>query len=202
MPKELSEEEKAQREFFAGLQKSAVLKRIFEPDFDEAAREKCLECTGRQCNSLFMPYAQLNTDVDLDTFIQNLMDAFPGARKLERKGDVILYDFYPDPQGTRIHRDMSGVAKRFRMTFEETIDRLKEGLGSGTVDTGQLLAYSGAIVALSLVAGFFTFLTRQTIIAIEGGKYAPSLELAFKIALVFGVPLQEVFSYELEGDEK
>ena len=44
--------------------------------------------------------------------------------------------------------------------------------------------------------------TRQTIIAIEGGKYAPSLELAFKIALVFGIPLQEVFSYELEGDEK
>ncbi len=44
--------------------------------------------------------------------------------------------------------------------------------------------------------------TRQTIIAIEGGKYAPSLELAFKIALVFGVPLQEVFSYEPEGDEK
>jgi putative transcriptional regulator len=44
--------------------------------------------------------------------------------------------------------------------------------------------------------------TRQTIIAIEGGKYAPSLELAFRIALVFGVPLQEVFSYELEGDEK
>jgi len=43
--------------------------------------------------------------------------------------------------------------------------------------------------------------TRQTIIAIEGGKYAPSLELAFKIALVFGVPLQDVFSYELEGDE-
>jgi putative transcriptional regulator len=44
--------------------------------------------------------------------------------------------------------------------------------------------------------------TRQTIIAIEGGKYAPSLELAFKIALVFGVPLQDVFSYELEEGEK
>ena len=44
--------------------------------------------------------------------------------------------------------------------------------------------------------------TRQTIIAIEGGKYAPSLELAFKIALIFGVPLQDVFSYELEGNEK
>jgi putative transcriptional regulator len=40
--------------------------------------------------------------------------------------------------------------------------------------------------------------TRQTIIAIEAGKYAPSLELAFKIALAFEVPLSEVFSYELE----
>jgi putative transcriptional regulator len=38
--------------------------------------------------------------------------------------------------------------------------------------------------------------TRQTIIAIEGGKYSPSLELAFRIARVFGVPLIEVFSYD------
>ena len=44
--------------------------------------------------------------------------------------------------------------------------------------------------------------TRQTIIAIESAKYSPSLELAFRIALVFGVPLEEVFSYEPEGDEK
>jgi putative transcriptional regulator len=43
--------------------------------------------------------------------------------------------------------------------------------------------------------------TRQTIIALEGGKYAPSLELAFRIALAFGVPLDEVFSYTAE-DEK
>jgi putative transcriptional regulator len=43
--------------------------------------------------------------------------------------------------------------------------------------------------------------TRQTIIAIEGGKYAPSLELAFKIALAFGLPIGEVFSYET-GDEQ
>lgn len=42
--------------------------------------------------------------------------------------------------------------------------------------------------------------TRQTIIAIEGGKYAPSLELAFKIALAFGVPLGEVFSYASEDE--
>lgn len=41
--------------------------------------------------------------------------------------------------------------------------------------------------------------TRQTIIAMEKGKYSPSLELAFRIALVFKVPLEQVFGYE-EGD--
>jgi putative transcriptional regulator len=40
--------------------------------------------------------------------------------------------------------------------------------------------------------------TRQTIIAIEQGKYSPSLELAFRIALAFEVPLDEVFSYDPE----
>ena len=38
--------------------------------------------------------------------------------------------------------------------------------------------------------------TRQTIFAIENAKYSPSLEVAFKIAQVFNVPLEEVFSYE------
>mgnify|MGYP000205421889 FL=1 len=38
--------------------------------------------------------------------------------------------------------------------------------------------------------------TRQTIIAIEGGKYSPSLELAFKIAHAFGVSLESVFQYQ------
>jgi putative transcriptional regulator len=38
--------------------------------------------------------------------------------------------------------------------------------------------------------------TRQTIIAIESSKYSPSLELAFRIALVFNLPLGEVFSYD------
>ncbi len=37
--------------------------------------------------------------------------------------------------------------------------------------------------------------TRQTVNAIEGGKYSPSLEVAFKIAQVFGKPLDEVFQY-------
>jgi len=36
--------------------------------------------------------------------------------------------------------------------------------------------------------------TRQTIIAMEKSKYSPSLELAFKVARVFGKPLEEVFS--------
>jgi len=42
--------------------------------------------------------------------------------------------------------------------------------------------------------------TRQTIIAIESAKYSPSLELAFRIALVFGVPLGDVFSYTSEDE--
>jgi putative transcriptional regulator len=40
--------------------------------------------------------------------------------------------------------------------------------------------------------------TRQTIIAIENAKYSPSLDLAFRIAYTFGVPLEEVFIYEPE----
>lgn len=42
--------------------------------------------------------------------------------------------------------------------------------------------------------------TRQTIIAIENAKYSPSLELAFRIALVFDSPLEEVFTYEPKDD--
>ena len=38
--------------------------------------------------------------------------------------------------------------------------------------------------------------TRQTIIAIEGAKYFPSLELAFRIAAAFHKPLEEVFQFE------
>ena len=38
--------------------------------------------------------------------------------------------------------------------------------------------------------------TRQTIIALEQNKYVPSIELAFRVAKVFGVSLEEVFQYE------
>jgi putative transcriptional regulator len=43
-----------------------------------------------------------------------------------------------------------------------------------------------------------TGVTRQTIIAIESGKYAPSLPLAFKIARTFGISIEDVFQYENE----
>ncbi len=42
--------------------------------------------------------------------------------------------------------------------------------------------------------------TRQTIIAIEHGKYSPSLEVAFRIARALGVELGEVFAYERADD--
>lgn len=38
--------------------------------------------------------------------------------------------------------------------------------------------------------------TRQTVYAIEKNKYSPSLEVAFRIAMVFDVPLDEVFEYK------
>jgi putative transcriptional regulator len=41
--------------------------------------------------------------------------------------------------------------------------------------------------------------TRQTIAAIEAGKYSPSLEAAFRIAEVFGVSLGEVFQWQKKG---
>lgn len=39
-------------------------------------------------------------------------------------------------------------------------------------------------------------MTRQTVAAIEAGKYSPSLETAFRIAAVFGKPLDEVFQWD------
>ena len=102
MAQEMSEEERSQREFFIGLQMRECFLRMFQPDFDEKARDMCLEATGRLCNSLFLPYAGLSTDVDIDTFIVNFNAAFPGERKLERIGDVIHYDYI---QGAGSHTE-------------------------------------------------------------------------------------------------
>jgi putative transcriptional regulator len=45
-----------------------------------------------------------------------------------------------------------------------------------------------------------TGVSRQTIVAIENGKYFPSLELSFRISRTFGVPLEEVFSASYESE--
>jgi putative transcriptional regulator len=42
-------------------------------------------------------------------------------------------------------------------------------------------------------------MTRQTVAAIEAGKYSPSLEAAFRIAEAFGVPLEQVFQWRGSG---
>lgn len=68
---------------------------------------------------------------------------------------------------------------------------------------------TNAIRALRFAAGEMTQaelaarvgLTRQTIIAIEQGRYSPSLEVAFKVARVFSVPLEEVFQYPDGGGD-
>lgn len=44
--------------------------------------------------------------------------------------------------------------------------------------------------------------SRQTILAIEKGKYDPSLELAFKMASYFGVTIEEIFTYSAEGAQE
>ncbi|GAB3459734.1 helix-turn-helix transcriptional regulator [Actinophytocola sediminis] len=62
---------------------------------------------------------------------------------------------------------------------------------------------SNSIRALRFAAGEMTQaqlaervgVTRQTIIAIEQGRYSPSLEMAFQIARVFAVPIDDVFQY-------
>lgn len=45
-------------------------------------------------------------------------------------------------------------------------------------------------------------ISRQTVVAIEAGKYAPTLELAFRIAEAFGVKIGEVFDYEVVEKSK
>ena len=44
--------------------------------------------------------------------------------------------------------------------------------------------------------------TRQTVIAIEQGRYSPTLEMAFRIARTFDVPLEDVFQYPHEGADR
>lgn len=70
-----------------------------------------------------------------------------------------------------------------RLSFSNRLRALRQQHG------GMTQAELGAVVGV----------TRQTIIAIEQGRYSPSLESAFRLAQAFGVPLEEVFIWEGEG---
>jgi putative transcriptional regulator len=69
------------------------------------------------------------------------------------------------------------------------------------------LPFSNDIRTLRFLAGEMTQaelgervgVTRQTIAAIEQGKYSPSLEVAFRIARIFGKPLEQVFGWDEES---
>lgn len=63
----------------------------------------------------------------------------------------------------------------------------------------ELRAAKGALTQADLAARIGV--TRQTLIAIEQGRYSPSLELAFQIARVFDVAIDDVFQYP-EGGSK
>jgi putative transcriptional regulator len=73
---------------------------------------------------------------------------------------------------------------------------------------GEKLIITNNIRKLRFFAGEMTQLelaekagaSRQTIVALEAGKYTPSLELAFRIADVFGAPVGEVFEHEVKGE--
>ncbi|TFG83268.1 MAG: transcriptional regulator [Spirochaetales bacterium] len=64
----------------------------------------------------------------------------------------------------------------------------------------QLRFFAGEMTqaALAEKAG----VSRQTIMAIEAGKYSPSLELAFAVADVFGIGIEEVFSHTVKNEAK
>jgi len=75
------------------------------------------------------------------------------------------------PENTGIGRQMKNKIKVFRAMHDMTQEDLAQTIG----------------------------VTRQTILAIEKGKYVPSLDLAFKIARHFNVNVEEVFTYEVES---
>lgn len=70
------------------------------------------------------------------------------------------------------------------------------GTGSGTPMKNKIKVYRAMRDLTQEALAQELKVTRQTILAIEKGKYDPSLELAFKIARFFGVPIEEIFTYE------
>ncbi len=72
-------------------------------------------------------------------------------------------------------------------------------MGKRTPITNRVRELREANGAMSQAAlGEAVGVTRQTIIAIEQGRYSPSLETAFRISRLFGVGLEDVFGWEEE----
>ena len=80
-----------------------TFKEILHPDFDEFISNRCLEESGKLCGELFLKYARLDTDTDIDTFIANLMNVSVGQRRLERKGDVVFDEYFRGNGSRPIH---------------------------------------------------------------------------------------------------
>ena len=107
--------------------------------------------------------------------------------------------------------DYFWIANALYLSFvvgdDRRFDRQAGRLSQGLLTMVQAHRVTNRIRALRFDAGEMTQadladrlgVTRQTVIAIEQGKYSPSLEMAFQIARVFGVPLDDVFQYPKEG---
>ena len=79
-----------------------------------------------------------------------------------------------------------GFAELFARSTVKAADDVAEALR----DSADLMAVAFAADLAERIG-----VTRQTVIAIEQGRYSPSLEMAFQIARVFDVPLDDVFQY-------
>ena len=66
----------------------------------------------------------------------------------------------------------------------------------GSVLQGCMVLVIANVLLVGLMLADRVGVTRQTVLAIEAAKYSPSLQLAFKIALVFSVPFDLVFQYD------
>ena len=66
----------------------------------------------------------------------------------------------------------------------------------GSVLQGCMVRVIANVLLVGLMLADRIGVTRQTVLAIEAAKYSPSLQLAFKIALVFSVPFDLVFQYD------
>jgi putative transcriptional regulator len=73
---------------------------------------------------------------------------------------------------------------------------MHENMGSGIQMKNKIKVYRAMHDMTQEALAQQIGVTRQTILAIEKGKYDPSLELAFKIATFFGVTIEEIFVYD------